>query len=395
MPFINKIRLGGVTYTLSDVTSNYSNFSASPTMPSTTSGSTLVGTFSYRTMNTTTGSLGSTTTVNFYSTGGSVGNDWTATVTGTNLNLSRGSIPANYIAMPDLVGDNEVDYTVGQDWLRYLNAGFEGAINVKCYQYDRTTNTALTTTFTETTPLTAYGSLRPYDQSVAAGTMCDPSTGVMLSCVAYKMPSLIGMTQSDFNNCALPFINKTLPDSWPSGYVVQTQSISPDTYIDARGNIMMSLTITVGSNLGTLLGTMPNLSSVTPENVFSTLNTAGILSLNSGGGGGITTMDTDPVSLSINNKNEVHDIIAQKDPIVTSYYTVLCQDLSISYYSSIGFGLTTLYYVAGDTIATFSLIVNDTTNYMFTGQSPAAGASVYTTTSVSYAWTTPSGGNVM
>ena len=78
MPNIRKVNLAGSEYDLVDTSSGYSTFSATQTMPSTTTGASRVASFSYQTR-TPGGSLSNTTTVNFYSTGGTQsGNEWSA-----------------------------------------------------------------------------------------------------------------------------------------------------------------------------------------------------------------------------------------------------------------------------------------------------------------------------
>lgn len=80
MPNIRKINLAGTVYDIEDNNSNYGTFLATQTMPSTTSGASRVASFSYQTR-TPGGSLSNTTTVNFYSTGGTQsGNEWSAQI---------------------------------------------------------------------------------------------------------------------------------------------------------------------------------------------------------------------------------------------------------------------------------------------------------------------------
>ena len=91
MPNINKVFVNAETHPFKDDVSGYGIFSAQQTMPSTTAGATLIASVGYRSFSTTTQTFGATQSVDFYSTGGSVsGNDWTATVDGTNLILSSG-----------------------------------------------------------------------------------------------------------------------------------------------------------------------------------------------------------------------------------------------------------------------------------------------------------------
>ena len=102
MGVINKVYASGDTHSFKDEVSGYGIFSATQTMPSTTTGATLVATVSYRSM-LPSGSFGSTTNVNFYATGGTQsGNDWTAEVVGTNLLLTEGEAPELIDTMPRL-----------------------------------------------------------------------------------------------------------------------------------------------------------------------------------------------------------------------------------------------------------------------------------------------------
>lgn len=107
MGVIKKVYAGGTTHPFKDTVSGYGVFSATQTMPSTTSGATLVATVSYKSM-LPTGSFGSTTNVNFYATDGSqTGNDWVATVNGIDLWLnSQGVTPPTGPTMPDLSDKN-------------------------------------------------------------------------------------------------------------------------------------------------------------------------------------------------------------------------------------------------------------------------------------------------
>ncbi len=100
-----KLETGGVTTThdIKDVASGYGSFSATQVMASGATTS-LVATIKSRAMNTSTKQFGATTTVNFYSTGGSSsGNEWEALVDGTNLILrsESGGDPDRMI-MPDV-----------------------------------------------------------------------------------------------------------------------------------------------------------------------------------------------------------------------------------------------------------------------------------------------------
>lgn len=102
MGVINKVYASGDTHSFKDEVSGYGIFSATQTMPSTTTGATLVATVSYRSM-LPSGSFGSTTNVNLYATGGTQsGNDWTAEVIGTNLLLTEGEAPELIDTMPRL-----------------------------------------------------------------------------------------------------------------------------------------------------------------------------------------------------------------------------------------------------------------------------------------------------
>lgn len=99
-----KLETGGVTTThdIKDVASGYGSFSATQVMASGATTS-LVATIKSRAMNTSTKQFGATTTVNFYSTGGSSsGNEWEASVDGTNLILSSSGGDPDRMIMPDV-----------------------------------------------------------------------------------------------------------------------------------------------------------------------------------------------------------------------------------------------------------------------------------------------------
>ena len=99
-----KLETGGVTTThdIKDVASGYGSFSATQVMASGATTS-LVATIKSRAMNTSTKQFGATTTVNFYSTGGSSsGNEWEASVDGTNLILSSSGGEPDRMMMPNV-----------------------------------------------------------------------------------------------------------------------------------------------------------------------------------------------------------------------------------------------------------------------------------------------------
>ena len=115
MPNINKVFVNAETHPFKDDVSGYGIFSAQQTMPSTTTGATLIASVGYRSFSTTTQTFGATQSVNFYSTGGNMsGNDWTATVDGTNLILDSGTVPIHTIIgiMPSLSGVTNVSGVV-------------------------------------------------------------------------------------------------------------------------------------------------------------------------------------------------------------------------------------------------------------------------------------------
>ncbi len=92
MSVVQKVYANNATHPFTDTISGYGIFSATQTMPSTTTGATLVAQIKYQTFNTTNLDFGPTTTVNLYSTGGSAtGNDWVASVTETTLVLTENS----------------------------------------------------------------------------------------------------------------------------------------------------------------------------------------------------------------------------------------------------------------------------------------------------------------
>lgn len=108
MAVIKQVKLenSGVTTThdIKDVASGYGSFSATQVMASGATTS-LVATIKSRAMNTSTKQFGATTTVNFYSTGGSSsGNEWLASVSGTNLILSSSGSSSQMI-MPTLASN--------------------------------------------------------------------------------------------------------------------------------------------------------------------------------------------------------------------------------------------------------------------------------------------------
>lgn len=92
MSTINKVWTGtSPTHTFKDDVSGFGIFSAAQGL--TPTGHTKVASLAYQTFNTTTAAFGATTNVDFYSnSGSSSGNDWVASVEGTNLLLnSNGS----------------------------------------------------------------------------------------------------------------------------------------------------------------------------------------------------------------------------------------------------------------------------------------------------------------
>lgn len=91
MSVINKVSPApGTTHTFKDTVSGYGIFSASQGLSPSATGATLVATIKYRTFNTTTINFNATTTVNLYSTSSSAaGNNWVATVVGTDLQLNN------------------------------------------------------------------------------------------------------------------------------------------------------------------------------------------------------------------------------------------------------------------------------------------------------------------
>lgn len=88
MSTIKKVWTGtSPTHTFKDDVSGFGIFSAAQGLAPT--GHTKVATISYRTFNTTTEAFGATQTVEFYSnSGSSSGNDWQASVSGSNLILN-------------------------------------------------------------------------------------------------------------------------------------------------------------------------------------------------------------------------------------------------------------------------------------------------------------------
>lgn len=375
MSNIYKVNVGGTSHPFKDITSGYGVFGATQTMPSITSGATLIATVGYKTFNTTTQAFGAQTTVNLYSTGGEQsGNDWVASVepiaNPTNLVLTRVTPIVTY-TIPDIVSTGTTPVTVLEGMNRFYAADFNTDyyyVTSQQYDIDGTTKIGLPSTSNSTIERTRRYQLMVGGQSPAAGTTYSTTTGISLTATGVKffiMPDLVGINDfEDFdhdfysivqNNPYISFDNTTnvaLRD-WsvdPTGYEITGQNFTAGSYVDCSGYTTTIISLDIEEATSGMV--MPNLSGYDLSTSLSNLVTAGIL----------TTVGTTP------------------------YYKPVVSSIQIEYPRS---ALKTAATTWVSTISNGYAAPNSATNVLST-QNPAANTSLATTSSITlvYSYTT-------